>query len=118
MQGNILRFSGYGWGQQRHNQDTPAHVKGWSYTNTAKNYRVVDNLFDSAAYRSLHLVALKESSLPVMQGNIYIQTEGKLLGQYGANEQEEPSTLIFDKNAEETIKTTFCDLTAKVLLRR
>ena len=43
---NIIRLSGYGWGQQRHNTDTPALVKGWSYTNTASEYTIHDNIFD------------------------------------------------------------------------
>ena len=33
MSGNIIRLSGYGWGQQRHNVDTPGLLKGWSYKN-------------------------------------------------------------------------------------
>lgn len=107
ISGNILRYSGYGWGQQRHNTDTPAHIKGWSYENTAKNYSVHDNIFDRAAYRMLHLVAKKDESCPKMYGNTYIQTLGGRIGQYGGNENEEPENLVFDENAEEKIKTFF-----------
>lgn len=107
MSGNILRFSGYGWGQQRHNTDTPAHIKGWSYENTASNYSVHDNIFDRAAYRMLHLVAKKDESCPKMYNNTYIQTLGGKIGQYGGNEIAEPENLVFGMDAEEKIKTVF-----------
>ena len=53
---NLLRRSGYGWGQQRHNVDTPAHIKGWSYDNTAQSFSIHHNIFDRAAYRMIHTV--------------------------------------------------------------
>jgi len=43
--GNIIRLSGYGWGQQRHNVDTPALIKGWSYENPASDFSIYDNIF-------------------------------------------------------------------------
>ena len=112
--GNILRHSGYGWGQQRHNTHTPAHIKGWSYENTASHYVIYNNIFDRAAYRMLHLVAKYESSLPVMTSNTYIQNDGMTLGQYGANETSEPEVIPFDKNAEEIIASVFKEADAKV----
>lgn len=114
MSGNILRHSGYGWGQQRHNKHTPAHIKGWSYTNTARNYSVHDNIFDRAAYKIIHLVAEKAESLPKMYNNTYVQYAGNDLGQYGANEEKEPPILIFNDNAQETIEKILCDEGAKV----
>lgn len=112
--GNILRFSGYGWGQQRHNVDTPAHIKGWSYENTASDYTVHDNIFDRAAYRMLHLVAKKAESCPLMYNNTYIQHLGNPLGQYGANEIEEPAILPFNQQADDAIGMVFGDRDAKV----
>ena len=112
--GNILRDSGYGWGQQRHNTDTPAHIKGWSYANRARNYCVHDNVFDRAAYRMLHLVAAEEASCPQMSGNTYIQQLGGMLGQYGGNAEGEPELLIFDAQAEEKIQQIFGDKDAEV----
>ena len=114
ISGNILRFSGYGWGQQRHNTHTPAHIKGWSYENTASNYSVHHNIFDRAAYRMLHLVAKKEESCPKMHDNTYIQKLGLMLGQYGANEVEEPEIMTFDENVEEKIEKLLGDQNAKV----
>ena len=112
--GNILRHSGYGWGQQRHNKHTPAHIKGWSYVNTAKNYTVHHNVFDRAAYRMLHLVALKEESCPEMHDNVYIQHKGGMIGQYGGNELGEPDILCMDENADVTIHYVFSDENAEI----
>ncbi len=112
--GNILRFSGYGWGQQRHNTDTPAHIKGWSYENTASNFYVHDNIFDRAAFRMLHLVAKKDISCPKMYNNTYVQILGGKIGQYGGNENGEPEIQIFDQNAEEKIKNIFKEENPKI----
>ena len=114
MEDNILRLSGYGWGQQRHNTDTPAHIKGWSYENTASDFVIRRNIFDRAAYRMVHLVAKEAESCPVMEGNTYVQSNGLMLGQYGANGLAEPPILPFDAHAEETIRTVFGETDATV----
>lgn len=114
MKDNFIRLSGYGWGQQRHNTDTPALIKDWSYTNTARNNIIENNIFDRSAYRMLHLVALKDEFCPEMRGNTYIQHLGGALGQYGANETAQPPILPFNQNAKENINTVFGDKTAKV----
>ena len=116
ISGNIIRHTGYGWGQQRHNTHTPAAIKGWSYTNPAKNYRVCNNVFDRSAYRMLHLVALDDASCPEMCGNTYIQVLGGMLGQYGGNKDGEPQVHLFDENVEQTLKTVFCEKDPKVYL--
>ncbi|MBQ9069904.1 MAG: hypothetical protein IJY23_00975 [Clostridia bacterium] len=116
MCGNILRFAGSGWGQQRHNKHTPAHIKGWSFTNVARNYRIHDNVFDRSAYRLLHLVASKEEHCPEMYSNTYIQHDGGQLGQYGGNENGEPKIEIFDDNAEVKIENVFGEKNAKVYI--
>jgi len=114
MCGNIIRESGYGWGQQRHNTNTPAAIKGWSYVNKARNYTVHHNIFDRAAYRMLHLVAKEQESCPEMHDNTYIQYLGNMIGQYGGNEVKEPDIEMFDENAEKKITEIFGDKNAKV----
>lgn len=114
MCGNLLRLSGYGWGQQRHNTDTPALIKGWSYVNAASDYVVRDNIFDRSAYRMLHLVAEKQDSCPNMDGNTYIQHAGGMLGQYGGNEISEPEIIRFDENIESAITDVLGDRNAKL----
>lgn len=116
IRGNILRRCGYGWGQQRHNTDTPAHIKGWSYCNRARQFQIRDNIFDRSAYRMLHLVAQEDAYCPQMQGNTYIQDRGALLGQYGGNGQGEPALLPFDEQAEEHIRRVFGDNDPKVFI--
>ncbi|MBR2460423.1 MAG: hypothetical protein IKB34_04255 [Clostridia bacterium] len=116
MSGNILRFSGFGWGQQRHNTDTPAHIKGWSYTNAARNYRIFNNVFDRAAYRMLHLVAQKQESCPEMMYNMYIQYNGGMIGQYGGNEVKEPEILRLDGSVPDVVRKVFGDSTAAVYI--
>ncbi len=112
--GNILRLSGYGWGQQRHNTHTPAHIKGWSNTNPASNFVIRDNVFDRAAYRMIHTVAKREDSCPEMCGNTYIQNLGAPLGLYGS--QTEAVELVFDENAAETVRNILSDKDAKVYI--
>lgn len=114
ISGNILRLSGYGWGQQRHNFYTPAHIKGWSYENTASNYRIENNLFDRAAYRMVHIVARDGSSMPEMKGNTYVQKLGNSLGQFGANSISEPENAVFDENADKKIAQIFGESGANV----
>jgi len=114
ISGNIMRFAGYGWGQQRHNAYSPAHIKGWSYENTASNYTVHDNIFDRAAYRMVHLVAKEESSCPRMYCNTYVQKLGMTLGQYGGNAVAEPANRSFDERADKIIAEVFGDTDARV----
>jgi hypothetical protein len=114
--GNIMLDSGYGWGQQRHNVNTPAHIKGWSYENTAKNFEISDNVFSGAAYRMIHIVAKEEESLPIMRKNTYAQKKGFMLGQYGANHNAEPPILPFDEKVKNVIATTLGEPDANVIV--
>ncbi len=111
---NWIRLSGYGWGQQRHNKNTPAHIKGWSYVNTAKDFTIRHNIFDRSAYRMLHLVALKNEYCPSMSENTYIQHLGGILGQYGGNEEKEPELLLFDDRTDSHLAEVFGDINARV----
>lgn len=110
---NVLRFSGYGWGQQRHNKHTPAHVKGWSYTNVARNYEIFNNIFDRSAFRLLHLVAKKDEYCPQMHDNTYVQYANGMIGQYGGNEICEPQIEFYDENIDKKIKDIFNDNNSK-----
>ena len=114
IEGNMIRHSGEGWGQQRHNTHTPAHIKGWSFANAARNFVIRNNVFDRAGRRSLHLVASASASCPVMEGNTYVQYEGGLLGKRGGRECGEPADIVFDGGIEDAIKTVFGDTEAKV----
>ncbi len=116
MKDNFIRLSGYGWGQQRHNQYTPALIKSWNYTNPARDFTICNNIFDRCAYKLLHLVAEKNEYCPKLNGNTYIQYQGGMLGRYGGNEVEIPEIQKFDENAELKIKNVFQDQSAMVYL--
>ena len=118
MQGNILRRSGYGWGQQRYNPYTPAHIKGWNYENTARGFVIEDNVFDRAAYRIIHTVSLDDESRPEMYDNTYIQYEGNVIGKMGGNRVKEPDDIVMDENAETNIASVFGEKNAKIYVIR
>ena len=104
---NVLVLSGYGWGQQRHNVDTPAHIKGWEYVNNAKDFYIYDNVLDRSAYRLLHIVANDEKSLPKMSSNTYIQHKGKTFGTYGTTKNCTKKTITYDENVSNLLKKSF-----------
>ena len=118
IDGNILRYAGYGWGQQRHNFMTPAHIKSWTFENPAKNYKIHDNIFDSCRYRLLHLCGEYEKDLPEMNGNTYIQEYGLSLGQFGADSESIPPVVSFMENADYEISDNFGDKNAKVYYKK
>ncbi len=104
--GNILKLCGYGWGQQRHNVDTPAHIKGWEYVNRAKDFSIYNNILDRSNYRMIHIVADNVESLPKMYLNTYIQNKGKLFGTYGAIKNCSKNTITHDENVSNLLKNT------------
>ena len=79
-EGNIVRFSGYGWGDQRPNPDGNASIVGWAHPmhqNKAKNFIIKDNILSCSSW---YLVFLshpnKEESDIRFIGNTYYQTKG------------------------------------------
>ena len=114
ISGNFIRMSGYGWGQQRHNTDTPAHIKNWNFSNTAKNFTIKNNIFDRSAYRMLHLVCDDEMSLPVLCGNTYIQSKDCILGQYGTVCDGGLELQMFNEDVYKIIAEKFGDKSAEI----
>ena len=114
IKGNFIRLTGYGWGQQRHNVDTPAHIKSWNYANPAYDYEISNNIFDRSAYKMLHLVSCKDEFCPEMRDNTYIQHLGGTLGAYGGTENGVPDPIVFDNDVQSKINDIFGDKTAKV----
>ncbi len=109
---NFIRRTGFGWGQQRHNRDTPAAIKGWNYTNPARNFLMERKIFDRSAYRLLHLVAYRDAYCPVLKENTYIQATDGILGEYGGNWRKQPEQLPF---GEAAVRTVFADRDAVVI---
>jgi len=111
---NILRFAGYGWGQQRHNAWTPANIKSWTFENPGKDYFIHDNIFDRSKFRLLHLCCKTEKDYPVVDHNTYVQTFGRSLGQFGAYEKEVPPVLSFFETSDKDIREKVKDQNATV----
>lgn len=106
---NIMRFAGYGFGSQRPDKDTPAHIKSWDTNNSSENFIIENNIFDRSAYMVVHIAAADEQSLPSLRGNVYVQSEHGQLGRYGTlptkvcYRSQEGDFFCFDKNRTEIV---------------
>jgi hypothetical protein len=82
FEGNLLRFTGYGWGVQRVPRQGELAVGSSVGYNPAQNYVFKNNTFDLCHNMLFDIRATRESSLPTFSGNTYIQPAGWLLGEY------------------------------------
>lgn len=73
---NIMRFSGYGFGNQRPDYNNPAHIKSWDLENRSENFKIENNIFDRARCNLVHIASLKKEWFPKCKGNTYIQYQG------------------------------------------
>lgn len=71
MVGNIMRRSGYGFGEQRPDKQC-AHIKGWRQVNPFINACFHDNIFDTARHMTHHFGASRHEWMPNMRNNIYV----------------------------------------------
>ena len=106
---SLMRFSGYGWGRQRHNFWTPAHIKSWLFENPARQFSVHDNVFDRAKYLLLQLCCGSEEDCPEVRHNVYVQSLGRALGQFGAVETCPPPVLAFFETSDADIERVVGD---------
>lgn len=74
---NICRRAGYGFGSQRIDRHSPAHLKSWGHTNRSENFVIRNNIFDRGEYRLIEILAVTDEDLPVRSGNIYCQYRNK-----------------------------------------
>ena len=85
ISGCVMRRAGYGWGIQRPDRETLAHLKSWDHGNRRSGpFTVEDNIFDRSRHMMLHTAAEKAQWLPVLQKNEFIQYEGASFGRFGA----------------------------------
>ena len=81
---DIMRRAGYGWGIQRLDKMTPAHIKSWDHFNQMDGeFRIEHNYFDRARHMMLHVSAGQAEWLPAFRNNTYIQYSGADLGRIG-----------------------------------
>lgn len=85
IEDNICRFSGFGWGDQRPDKNTPAHLKGWNHKNPSDRFVIRNNVFDRSRYMMIHCGADDPKHLPVFRDNTFIQFKGGVFGKYGKN---------------------------------
>ncbi len=80
---NIMRLAGYGFGKQRPEKGTDAHIKSFECENTTKNMEIFGNIF----YRSRHMMIDSASegpaNSPLIRSNIFLQTEHGSFGNLG-----------------------------------
>lgn len=111
IENNIMRLSGYGFGSQRYNPETPAHIKSWENANEFDNFTVKNNIFDRATHYMFQIVSAYKAYLPEVSGNTYIQTYGAKLMQYGV---AKGTNYNYEKTAPAIIKHVLGDSDAKV----
>lgn len=95
MSKNILRFAGYGWGNQRPDKSSPAHIKGWDhYNKTSGCFIIEDNIAECSRYMLLHCGTGDDKWNPILRGNTFLQYSGGELGRFGKN----PTKLLMYEN--------------------
>ena len=80
---NIIRYTGYGFGDQRPDKTAAAGIKSWNTYNAADNYVMNNNIFDRSKYNLIQLGAFAAAWMPKMDGNTYIIEEGGEFGNIG-----------------------------------
>ena len=84
MRGNILRYAGFGWGNQRPDKTTAAHFKGWDHYNRVDGEFIIeDNIAECSRYMLLHCGTDDDAWNPKLNGNTFVQYAGGELGRYG-----------------------------------
>ena len=108
---NILRRAGYGFGIQRSNRNTPAHIKCWRHANlSSEGFVIRNNIFDRSEYRLVEKIADKEEFIAKFEGNTYCQHIGKPWITYMDKE-----SLFVDLN---DLEKGFAEPDAKVIVAR
>lgn len=113
-EGNMLRFAGYGFGGlQRPDKNMSAAIQsnakptGSNY-NYAESFIIRNNIFELSTYQLVN-AASAAGTPPILDGNTYIQVDGRWLGYYGKN-----TNIRFNKSSELIIKNTWNDASAKL----
>lgn len=109
---NLMRRSGYGWGKQRPDKETPAHIKSWTHhINHASNFIVANNIFDRSTHDLLNIVAARKEWLPTLDRNTYIQHRGAKAGSLGS----EGRSYDFDDGTQAMLSELFGETDGRIL---
>lgn len=109
MKKNICIDAGFGWGNQRPDKDTPAHIKGWESINRAHNFVIENNLFIRSRYMMLQCGTEMAVSNPILKNNTYVQFEDGQFGMVG-----EKGRRLYNDEIQEVIHTKYADKNAKI----
>jgi len=109
---NIMRYSGFGFGEMRPSPDgyfPAAHIKGWHHANYLdENYVIEGNIFDRARDMMIHCCAAKGEYLPKFRNNIFVGYKGEgaqtSFGHYCSLDNN--SFLPYNENTVDEIKKT------------
>ncbi len=102
MKNNVCIDSGFGWGHQRPDKDTPAHIKGWESTNRAHNFVIEENIFIRSRYMMLQCGTEMPVFNPILKHNTYVQFEGGQFGMVG-----EKGRRAYDSEIEDVIRKKY-----------
>ncbi len=110
IKNNILRRSGYGWGNQRPDAHVSAHIKSWGHRNEYDKgtYVIENNIFDRGSWYLLHTSADYAGWCPIYNGNTYVQYVG------GGLCQHKSLVLEYDSMAKQAVKYDLGDKNATV----
>lgn len=106
VEGNIMRFAGYGWSSQRSDTGYAAHIQSWGHNNRTSNFIIKNNILDTSLNNLFDIrinLSLTGTALPVLSDNIYSQTYGGLGGLWGSNLANKSTIIKFTQNDLETV---------------
>ena len=72
FEGNVCLRAGSGWGAQRPDKNTPAHIKSWTVNNPAKNFVIRDNIFAYTTHEMFEISFGLQECCPIMRDNVVI----------------------------------------------
>ncbi len=80
IENNLTLYAGFGLGEQRPDQNTPAHIKTWESENFAKDYIIRNNVFYQSRVNLFQIGAIEPRYFPQLSHNTYVQAKGRPFG--------------------------------------
>ncbi len=81
IKGNLLAYSGAGWGMD---PSRSAQIKGWEHYNCSENFLIEDNIFFMAEHFTVDMGANQASWMPLYKNNTYVLPYGHKFLKFGA----------------------------------
>lgn len=74
---NIVRHSGYGWGNQRPNPWAESALNGWYRDGKAINFVIRNNIFETSRWYLVYMGGQESSEMVHLENNSYYQLSGE-----------------------------------------